>query len=59
MLEKALGIVRNSIKVSRLHLIEELWPHCETEKKQLISVLKDERILLALKIDPITDEFIN
>lgn len=50
--------LRNSFKNTKLYLIDELWQNNLQDKKTIINVLKDEKLMAHLKIDTQTDEFL-
>eukprot|EP00347_Sterkiella_histriomuscorum_P013315 403365187 len=50
--------IRNSMKNTKIHLVDDIWQHCESEKKNLINALKDDNMMKFLRIDPQQDEFL-
>lgn len=50
--------MRESIKNSRVHLIDEVWINNENDRQNLINTLKDEKVMQFLRVDPSTDEFL-
>ncbi len=58
MLSHALKEVRQSLKNSRLLIVDEIWSLNESDKKNIINTLKDEKVMQVLRIDPTHDDFL-
>lgn len=53
--------LRKALKSSRLYIVEEVWPKPaggaeNPDRKTVIQVMKDERVMKALGINPHQDE---
>lgn len=48
--------LRLCLKNTKFYLLDDLWNNNEYEKKAIVSIIKDFKLMQILNIDPATDE---